>query len=338
MKKAEHLSKKDLLSCIELGKAIVSDLDSGRLFDIILGRLTELIPADNWSLMLIDHETGELCFNLCAGINTEELKNTRLKPGEGIAGRVALEQKPVIIEDVAACGFFSNRIDVISGFRTSSVICVPLIMRGVTVGVLEAINPSSLAGRVILLLKHIADYTAIAVENMRLFHSLEVLVDHDNLTGFYNTRFMYRDLTERIEICRKGNGNFSLIFMDIDNFKKVVEQYGHINASRAIRDVAAAVADMLMPREYCVSYAGDEFVIVIPDAGGDKAMARADEMRQRLSEKSFIVKTGVSIKLSASFGIATFPHDGDTLATLLSRADIAMFNAKDAGKNSVKSC
>jgi len=135
------LTRKELLSCMELGKAITAELDSQNLFETILHKISELLPAENWSLLLLNENTGELSFKLSVNLDLEILRDIRLAPGEGIAGHVALQKKPMIVKDVRKCSFFSDRIDRITGFTTKSIICVPLLFGGRALGVIEVVNP-----------------------------------------------------------------------------------------------------------------------------------------------------------------------------------------------------
>src|SRR4030042_259558 len=151
------LSREELLSCVELGKALTSELDSKNLFRKLLKRLSELMPAENWSLLLLDESTGELRFELSVDLDLEQVRDVRLRLGQGIAGKVALEQKPMVIEDVTKCEFFAGQVDQISGASTRSIICVPLVFGGRTVGVIEVVNPRNLKGDRLPLLYIIAE-------------------------------------------------------------------------------------------------------------------------------------------------------------------------------------
>ncbi|MFO8141603.1 MAG: hypothetical protein R6T87_06890 [Marinobacter sp.] len=93
------LTRHQLLSCMELGKTLTSELHSERLFSKILQKVSELLPAERWSLLLIDESTDELRFELSVNLDPEILKDVRLALGEGTAGRVALEQRPLYVED-----------------------------------------------------------------------------------------------------------------------------------------------------------------------------------------------------------------------------------------------
>ncbi len=330
-----HLSKRELRSCMDLGKALTSELDQEKLFGTILKKLSDMIPADIWSLLLLDRKTQELKFKLSADLNMEEMRGVRIKLGEGIAGRVALTKQPMIVENVTASEYFSDQIDKISGKVTKSVMCVPLVFGNQIVGVIEAINPYKTTDKALSILMFIADYAAIAVENTRRYQYIQTIANMDNLTGLYNTRYLYRALAELFETSKTFLKPFALIFMDIDNFKKVVDTHGHLNGSQAIQEVAETITESLAEPCFGVSYGGDEFVIVLPEYTKCMALEKAEEIRSLMGRTVYLSNKGINVSLSASFGVAAYPEDANDITRLLSVADKAMFRIKDTGKNAV---
>jgi diguanylate cyclase (GGDEF)-like protein len=330
------LNREELLSCVELGKALTSELDSKKLFGKLLKRVSELMPAENWSLLLLDESTGELRFELSVDLDLGSVKDIRLRLGEGIAGKVALHQTPMVVHDVQNCDFFSQEVDRLSGNVTRSVICVPLIFGGKTLGVIEVVNPSNLSSRALPLLSVVADYTAIAVENMRQYRQIHDLAVHDDLTGLFNQRYLYHNLKSTIETSATNRTPFSLIFMDIDNFKHVVDTYGHLKGSEALQEVAGTIRKCLVDPAYGVAYGGDEFVVVLPGLGRDAALKKAEEIRSEMSRTVYLAAHGHQVPLRASFGLATYPEDATDLAGILALADHAMFGVKRTGKNAIR--
>jgi len=330
------LTASELLSCMELGKALTSELHSEDLFSKILHKISELLPAENWSLLLLDEATGELHFEVSVDLDLEKVRDVRLRLGQGIAGKAALEQEPVVIEDVTKCEFFSGQVDQISGCSTRSIICVPLVFGGRTVGVIEVVNPKNLEGDPLPLLSIIADYAAIAVENMRRYREIQNLAIHDDLTGLYNTRHLYRVLGSLVRMAEETKDSFSLIFMDIDHFKHVVDTYGHLKGSQAIQEVARTIRECLAEPAFGVAYGGDEFVAVLQGFDKPQALKKAEEIRSRMKQTVYLANHGHQVSLSASFGIATFPDDAGDVTGLLALADRAMFDVKEKGKDAIK--
>ena len=164
------------------------------------------------------------------------------------------------------------------------------------------------------------------------FRSLAI---HDNLTGLYNTRYLYKILDQLIEENKISKKPFSLIFMDMDNFKRVVDTYGHLNGSRALKEVAATVKSCLKVPCFGVAYGGDEFVIVLPGFNKARATEKAEQIRSQMKHATYLAKAGHNVHLGASFGLATFPEDTDNRTGLLALADQAMFRIKQTGKDSI---
>jgi len=158
------------------------------------------------------------------------------------------------------------------------------------------------------------------------------LAVHDNLTGLYNTRYLYEQLPREISPERAP---CSLVFMDLDRFKHVVDTYGHLNGSRVVQEVAETVRSCLAEPAFAVAYAGDEFVIVLPGASKADALSAAAELRSRVGARVFLAEVGHAVRLSASLGVATYPEDAADMESLLAAADQALFDAKAQGRNTI---
>ena len=157
----------------------------------------------------------------------------------------------------------------------------------------------------------------------------------DNLTGLYNRRYLYKSLSGLIETGKATQSSLSLIFMDLDNFKKVVDTYGHLNGSRAIQEVAGTIHEIVKEPAYAVAYAGDEFVIVLPEFNQFQAAEKASNLQSRIKSEVYLQDFGLEVKLQASFGVAAFPDHATDLTGLLASADRALFNVKENGKGAV---
>jgi diguanylate cyclase (GGDEF)-like protein/PAS domain S-box-containing protein len=159
----------------------------------------------------------------------------------------------------------------------------------------------------------------------------------DNLTGLYNRRYLYQSLTDLIERAKTDRSMVSVIFMDLDRFKTVVDTYGHLNGSRTIKEVAHTIRETLQEPAYAVAYAGDEFVVVLPGFDPVRAMEQAQIIQARIKNQVYLRDQGLEVKIQSSAGIATFPLDADDMTNLLATADHALFAAKDAGKDRIRS-
>lgn len=182
------------------------------------------------------------------------------------------------------------------------------------------------------------DNTEIKIAGEKLQRSRERyrnLATHDSLTGLYNTRYLYRILDRLILEHGILNEPFSVIFMDMDNFKQIVDSYGHLNGSQALAEVARTIKSSIHDPCVGVAYGGDEFVIVLPGFNKSEALIKAKEIRHKMKSTLYLSRVTQGIHLKASFGVATFPEDAKDRVELLALADQAMFRIKRSGKDAI---
>jgi diguanylate cyclase (GGDEF)-like protein len=327
-----------LLATIEFSKALVSAYDMETLLTAVLARIKAIIPAQNWSLLLIDPQTKELYFAVVVGVAPEIVKDIRLKPGEGIAGTVAQTRMPLFLPDVNQDPRFSSRVDATTGFDTRSIIALPLLVRGEVIGVFEVVNVEDekfFRQKYLPHLTILADYVAIAVDNVRNLQKLEARTFIDEVTGFYNSRYLLHELDRLIPQHLSQEKPFSLVFLDLDNFKTVVDTHGHLRGSKVLAQVARVIHGVLGVEDSIVRYGGDEFVILMPQRSQPEALEITRRLRLSLNGTSFLQDEGLEVRLTASYGIATVPEDAQDREKLLLIADRAMFGGKGRGRDRI---
>jgi diguanylate cyclase (GGDEF)-like protein len=327
-----------LMTCVEIGKALTSTLDMERILVIILKRLNKLIRAKNWSLFLLDPQTRKLHFEVVVGLDKRSLGNMQIRLGEGIAGTVALTGEPILVPDVHKDPRFNGRVDHVTGFITRSLICLPLKLRGSIIGALEVVNPedaSLFRPDSMPVLSILADYVAIAINNARNYEKIESLSITDEVTGLYNTRFLHQYLDQLLGDSSAQAKEVSLVFLDLDDFKEVVDTHGHLAGSKVLKEVAEVMAAGLGDEDKIFRYGGDEYVIILPGQDKKAALNKIVTIRKSLAESIFLKDEGLQIKVTASFGIANYPHDATNQRELLHIADNSMYHSKAQGKDSI---
>jgi len=327
-----------LLTCIEFSKALLSAYDMETLLTAVLERIKALIPARNWSLLLVDRQTKELYFAVVVGVDPEKVKGLRLKPGEGIAGSVVQTGQPVCIPDVNRDHRFSSRADSVTGFDTRSIIALPVRIRGEVIGVFEVVNVEDekyFKEKYLPLLLILADYVAIAVDNVYNLQKLEARTYIDEVTGFYNPRYLACKLDHLLPQILEKKGFFSVAFLDLDDFKHVVDIHGHLLGSQILGEVARVINSVLRPDDSLVRYGGDEFIILMPQTPQAEALEVVRRLRRTINSSFFLQEEGINLRLTASYGIATLPQDAQDRETLLRIADRAMFRSKGRGKDGI---
>ncbi|MBI5491632.1 MAG: sensor domain-containing diguanylate cyclase [Deltaproteobacteria bacterium] len=327
-----------LATFTEIGKALTSSLDLKEVLNIVMEKISELLRPKNWSLLLLDEETGDLKFEILVGKGSEKIKDLRLKLGEGVAGWVAREKKPLLVADVHSDPRFSKKADEMSHFTTQSIICVPLLTRGKCLGVIELINKVEDEGFVeddLLILTTLADFTAIAIENAIFINKVHELTITDDLTKLYNSRFLHSRLEYEVERAKRFKYDLSMIFLDLDHFKDVNDNYGHLAGSKLLKEVARLILGMIRNVDMACRYGGDEFIIMMPGTPKKSAVTVAEKLRSSMSEEVFLKDDGINISLTGSFGVASFPADADNKDGLIHMADNAMYAIKSRNRNGV---
>lgn len=165
----------ELENLLEAGRSLASLLDCGRLFKAVTETVSRLADAEAGSILLVDDHTGELFFDTAYGSVSDKIKSFRLKPGEGVAGWVAQEKRPLLVNDVLSDPRWASRVDKGSSFVTRQLLAVPVMFQGRLLGVLEAINKKNgdvFTPRDLRVMELLATQVGVAVDNALLFERL----------------------------------------------------------------------------------------------------------------------------------------------------------------------
>ncbi len=322
----------------KIGKALTSSLDIREVLQKIMQTIADYFRPDNWSLLLLDEKTNELYFEIVVGEVSHRIKDIRIKLGEGIAGWVALHGEPLLVSDVTKEPRFLQKIDRISDFETESVIAVPMKIQNKVLGVIEIIStsePLSLSKGDLDILATVADYAAIAMENSRNYRRVQELTITDDVTGLYNSRHLHDIIRKEIDRFERYHTPFSIIFFDLDFFKRINDSYGHLVGSSTLAKVGKVIVKNIRKVDMAARYGGDEFVVVLPQTNKSQAHHAADRLRNAINREVFFTEEGFNIKVTASFGVATFGEDATSKDELLRAVDEAMYRVKETSKDAV---
>ncbi len=328
----------------EVAQALTSNLKLDSLLRSIMAKMEEFFGPEHWSLLMVDEDTGELYYALSTGMDEAMLRDLRLKPGEGIAGYVAATGNPLVVADVSADPDWSRYAKAHPELGLRSIACLPIRHGERTLGTLQLNNSKLdlLPESSIAFLRVLCDYAAIALENARhvkLIHHLSIT---DDCTGLFNARHLYTLLEQEIadHVSKSAfrvvpilKPHFSLLFLDLDYFKRVNDRHGHLVGSRLLAEVGNLLKRLLGPEHAAFRYGGDEFVALIRGLDKPAATDLAQHVLEQLGQTRFLSGEGLSLSITASMGLATFPQDGSTLHELIRAADTMMYAAKASGRN-----
>ena len=322
----------------EVVQAINSSLQPKEILRIIMEKTADLIRAEGWSVLLLDHERRELVFEAAAGEAGLKLLGIRLKLGQGVAGWVARYGQSLIVADVTKDMRFYSGVDKKTKFTTKSILCVPMKSRDKIIGVVEVVNkiggePFNQADLEIF--ENLVAHITIALENAEMYRKMEDATHRDDLTMLYNSRYCNQFL-ENFLMGRKGpRGVISLIFLDIDFFKLVDDNYGHLVGSETLRIVGGRLKRVVRSGDIVVRYGGDEYIVVLPNTDKKTAVVIAERIRKEISKEPFYAFGNKKFNITVTLGVATYPEDAKNRDELVGKADKAMYEGKMTGRDKV---
>ena len=310
----------------DVARALTASLELEEILGAIMDKMAQFFGPERWSMLMVDDKSNELYYAIAVGENAESLRGLRVPMGEGVAGWVASTGNPLVVPDVALDPHWSAFASKHPDLKIKSIACVPVRSGNKTLGVIQLLNSKLdlLSEYSISFLRILCDYAAIAIQNARSMTLIQELTITDDVTGLFNARHLYTMLDEQV-----AQGNvFSLMFVDLDRFKSVNDTHGHLIGSRLLSEIGGLMKRGLGPNNAAFRYGGDEFVALLPGMGKSAASGTTMALREDLRSARFLEGAGLSLSVSGSFGLATYPEDGNTVATILRAADTMMYEAK----------
>lgn len=337
----------------EIGAILTSSLNPGEVFNRVMRLIGRYFAPRNWSLLLMEEKTGRLTFEIVMGVDTSRLKNVYIEKNEGIAGWVCQNCQPAIVENVRKDPRFSPRVDDLLGFKTSSIVCVPLLNGSKRViGALEMINqiapaPESAGPEsppvysdqsdkpfTVLdmeILSAIGVFTGIATENAFLHQKIKHLAMIDPLTGIYNRHYFNEVLKREQQRVKRKYYTICILMMDIDGLKNINDHYGHLMGDKVICDIATILKSAIRESDVLARFGGDEFVILIPSAGAGDGKNLADRIQREIEKRN----TALALQhqepvLGLSIGVYASDSDDPStdLAKMIQQADRELYLTK----------
>ena len=185
------------------------------------------------------------------------------------------------------------------------------------------------------LLEMLVEPLAVAIGTIHMFDDAERLTITDDLTKLYNYRYLMQYLEAEVKRCLRYKKKVSLLFIDVDGFKRINDTFGHLVGSQALAEMGQVLRRILRETDVVGRYGGDEFVMVLPETPLNGAMVIAERIRKKMEDYEFVAQD-LSIHLTVSLGVANCPKHTLTAEGLIKKADAAMYRAKELSKNSIK--
>lgn len=318
-----------------VGKAMNFINDLTKLLKLILDKAIEVLRCEKGSLMLLDEGSNELIVRVVRGIDpvmeekiaNGEIATTRIKPGEGVAGKVLQTGKPIIVEDTQKGDFKQSATS-----RVNNILCLPLALNGASIGVINMTNKKDgkkFSQQDVDLMTTLADQAAVAINNAQLYD----LAVTDGLTKLYLHRYFQIKLQSEIRRSERYGHKTSMILTDIDHFKKFNDTYGHQIGDFVLVETARVCKKAIRDIDVACRYGGEEFTFILPETDIQGAMAAAERLRTAIEQHEFKDPKGQTYKVTISLGVATYPDHAKDRLLLIKAADKAVYVSKESGRN-----
>ena len=328
----------DLTELIGVARTVVSTLDLDQVLERILDSARQFMGMPAGMLAVYHESTEQMVLNVHAGLSREFVTLDRWP----VAGRgdeltkSAMEDYSIRHSPDISREPWANEELLKEGL--TAVVCVPLSTHNRPVGVLYLYDrrPRELQGRQLDHLALLASFAAMSIDNASLHSRTKMMALTDALTGLYNNRYFMQVFPHELVRARRYMKPLSLIMIDIDNFKKINDTYGHPKGDQILAGLGNVLSGSLRAADFSFRYGGEEFVVILPETRLDGAFMVAENLREKISKALTPVlgRKGEQV-VTVSLGVAGYPGDGADTDQLISHADACLYKAKRQGRDRV---
>jgi len=326
-------AQREVFALHEIAQTIGSSLNMNDTVTLISNKLRAIVPFDTCIIYIVDDRSGKAIAMHVVGDHAELFERRRISIGDGITGWVIANGRSMC-NSSPELDLVGLSDEIAKHYR--SVLVSPLIREDGAFGAITLYSKgrTSYTTEHVRLLESVAQHAASALNNAITFEKTKESALTDPLTELPNARGFYMMLEQRLAECQRLNREpLALISMDVDDFKKINDQWGHAIGDRLLASVARVIRKELRQMDILSRYAGDEFVAIMPMASRSMAESIGERIRKAVIGHSFSVRTGKSVTVGISTGIASFPDDGETTEELLTSAARSMQQHKHMRKN-----
>ena len=322
--------------CLGFVSEILSVLKSTHQYEkvlhLIVDRLVRMYHCQTCAIILVDPATEYLNIALDHGLSHTFSKAFRKKLATGAIGKLLWTGKPIVVQNSAIDRDLTEQIQLENPF--GSAVCIQISANHRSLGYLyiDSMQKEAFTQSDLQVLHSFADFAALALHTSRLFEDNLRLdrIDHETELEKY-APFLER-VREGVEQSRAFNQSFTLMILDVDNFKHIASTYGYDSSREMLRQIAALIRNKLRPIDVAGRHGFDEFIVLRANSDLVDGVLFADELREMISRTSF---TGWGIETSVSVGVAVYPRHAAAVDGLLLCVKEALFDAQRGGRNRV---
>ncbi|HEU5153936.1 MAG TPA: EAL domain-containing protein [Gemmatimonadales bacterium] len=325
-----------LVTTAEIDQAVLSAVDTNRIVRTVLDRMRSIYRCDMVGVMLVDPTNADSVTTYTEDGNPSGPEGHVTLLSRDDAKRLREEAEGFTLEDGPVPGYLTP----LTGRGARTLVVMPLVYQGELLGAIALGGGDTIGGgeEELMQAKRVAGQVALGLANARMIDQIRFLAFYDSLTGLPNRVSFKRRLVEELERSRREDLMLAVCFLDLDHFSRINDTLGHRFGDRLVQEVGSRVRDCCRsaePGAVVARLGGDEFTVILPDLRDPEAAARLARTLLNSFHKPFALD-GHEVFVSASIGIATYPADGADLESLLKNADMAMYQAKKNGRNTVE--
>jgi diguanylate cyclase (GGDEF)-like protein/putative nucleotidyltransferase with HDIG domain len=323
-------AQREVFALHEIAQTIGSSLNLQDTVSLVSSKLRAIIPFDTCIIYIVDEKSGKAVPAHVAGEHYDIFSKRRLSVGEGITGWVIANARSMCnaSPELDLVGISEEITKQIRG-----VLVTPLIREDGAFGAITLYSKgrTSYTSEHVRLLESVSQHASSALNNALTFEKTKESALTDALTDLPNARAFYMLLEQRIaEGQRLNKEGLAVVSMDVDNFKKINDSYGHAVGDRVLARIAEVIRKQFRQMDTLARYAGDEFVAIMPMASLSMANMVAERVRSAVESQKYPVRTGQTVEIGLSIGVSCFPDDGETTEELLTTAARNMQQNKHA--------
>jgi len=309
-----------------IAQQMTAVLDLKELLSKVCLLIQEAFQLCHVSVLLKDED--DLVLRASHGKLTGRAPEGELPVGEGLWRRALAAGKTLIENDVKSVSELGLYVE------AESTMCIPLVSFGLTLGVLvlDTARPGAFNANDTQPLESVADICATAIQNAHYVERVKQLAYLDGLTGIFNRRFFELRIVEEIDRARRYGTGLAVLMVDIDQFKRLNDEFGHLLGDEVLRQVSSIFHQQLRKIDVLCRYGGEEFAILLSQTNAVHALGVAEKLRKTVEAWQF---PGVPRPVTISAGTANYSEHGTSRDELVKAADAGLYAAKQAGRNQV---
>lgn len=328
---------KALTDLIEVARAVVSTLDLDTVLEAILTSAMKFAETPAGTMAVYDDRNEEFILHSHHGLSAKFAKQERwsLTPG-GFAEQVLLGGETFYVEDTSQAPFMSDPLVLAEGIK--SLICIPLRMHDGIVGLLHLgdFAPRQFDREKMKLLSILSSFASMAIHNAKLHNRTKIMAITDSLTGLHNHRYFREVFGQEIRRAKRYKKQLAILMIDVDDFKRFNDRYGHPAGDKVLMAIGDLITRTLRKVDYAFRYGGEEFIVLLPEAGIDSGLRAAERLRESIAGDTAALLQGVADEgVTVSVGVACYPDNGDDRDELFAVVDGLLYKAKKQGKNKI---